>query len=322
MVLIALALVASAASSVSAWSFYQHRMVGAVAQHFLDPETVSVLNTLIADVGDIVNATTWADDVKSTAPYKWSASSHYIDYEDITPVDLNSTVTNVSCEPVFDEVSCPGGYCVTEAIKNYTNRADIHTGYSTALRGEAAKFLAHYVGDISQPLHTCGKLAGGNGWLVKWNGSLFEPAPYSKYRHNLHFIWDQFMIDADILLNYNNSIATYTQKIIDDITTGIWNPEYHKWTHCDTPFTTASGRVVRSACPDEWSADANEFNCATVWNRLGKNTNDTDVDLFTNGYYEANKEIARKQLAKAGLRLATILNSVIPNNGKLTRVNP
>ncbi|KAJ3311062.1 hypothetical protein HDU76_003214 [Blyttiomyces sp. JEL0837] len=297
-------------------------MVGQIASAFLDPETVSVLEVLLPEYnGTIVNATIWADQVKGTPLYKWSAGYHYVDFEDVTVKDLSENVTSSSCVMTIDEVSCPGGVCVTNAIYNYTERADVHGGWNVSERNEAVKFLTHYIGDITQPLHNCGKLLGGNGFLVKWNGSIFEPAPYSQYRHNLHFIWDQFMVEADIFLNYNNSFANYVNSIVSDIRTGIWKTEHHRWTHCENPVVTKSGRVVRPACPLEWAKDANDFNCDNVWNLLGSSNNDTSVDLFENGYYAANKDIARKQIAKAGLRLASVLNSVVPNNGKLTRVN-
>ncbi|KAJ3159844.1 hypothetical protein HK101_001011 [Irineochytrium annulatum] len=313
---VAIAALVAAPAAVSAWSSNEHQMIGTIAQHFLAAETVAQLNVLLPDfAGNLSAATIWADNVKGSPAYKWSASSHFIDADDVTPADA----ANVSCN-VDMARDCPDGYCVVGAIYNYTERADVHNNFSAADRAEAAHFLAHYIGDISQPLHNCKKLLGGNGWYVSWNGSAMEPPPYQKYKHNMHFIWDQFMVEADIQLNYNNSFDAYVLAIVNDLKTGIWKHEHHLWNTCTTPYVTASGRVIHSACPLEWSNDANDYNCDSVWENAGNGTA-ASADLFFNGYYEKNKDVARKQIAKAGLRLASVLNSVLPNNGKLTHVN-
>ncbi|KAI8610679.1 phospholipase C/P1 nuclease domain-containing protein, partial [Chytriomyces sp. MP71] len=193
-----------------------------------------------------------------------------------------------------DNVSCPDGLCVTTAIANYTNQADPANKLGDTARAEAILFLTHYIGDITQPLHNCGKLRGGNGELKT-----------SKFA--LHFIWDQFLIEADVLDNYGNSFPNYIQAIIKDITCGAYKDEAVSWLSCKTD----SGLVVSTVCPIEWSQEGNGFNCGSVWDNVGSidPLGQTD-DLYSNGYYAVNKEVARKQLAKAGLRLAFALNTL------------
>ncbi|KAJ3285728.1 hypothetical protein HDU79_007094, partial [Rhizoclosmatium sp. JEL0117] len=134
-----------------------------------------------------------------------------------------------------------------------------------------------------------------------------------KYRHNMHFIWDQFMIEADIQDNYGNSFDKYVASIIGDIMVGKYNSVASSWLTCQSPVKTDSGLVVKTVCPIEWSVEGNDLNCASVWDNTGSldPANPSD-DLYTNGYYAANKDIARLQLAKAGLRLAAALNTLVP----------
>jgi hypothetical protein len=52
-------------------------------------------------------------------------------------------------------VDCING-CVVSAIQNYTSRL-MHTD---AYKDESLKFLVHFIGDIHQPLHACGRDKG------------------------------------------------------------------------------------------------------------------------------------------------------------------
>ncbi|KAI8606981.1 S1/P1 nuclease-domain-containing protein, partial [Chytriomyces sp. MP71] len=328
-----------AATTVTAWSGPEHQAIGSIASAFLAPETQAALNQLLTTFtvdggssksktftfnGTVALMTTWADAVKNKGSIAYASTGgyHYIDYEDVTALDVkNKSATTTSCSTAINEVSCPEGVCITAAIANYTNRADVSNKFGDFARGEAILFLTHYLGDITQPLHNCGKLAGGNGYLVKWNGSLYEPPPYSSSKHNLHFIWDQFMIEADIQDNYSNSFPAYIKSIVNDITCGAYKDEAATWTQCKSPLQTDSGLVVKSVCPIEWSQEGNGFNCGSVWENTGSvDVNAQTDDLYTNGYHAKNKEVARKQLAKAGLRLAWALNTLAPASPKVAQI--
>lgn len=52
-------------------------------------------------------------------------------------------------------LDCKDG-CVVSAIQNYTSRL-LHTD---AFKDESLKFLVHFMGDIHQPLHACGRDKG------------------------------------------------------------------------------------------------------------------------------------------------------------------
>ncbi|KAJ3319231.1 hypothetical protein HDV06_006610, partial [Boothiomyces sp. JEL0866] len=164
-------LVLIAASSVFAWGNDGHSTVGNVAQNYLDkhaaayvaylfPEYGGVLGTynvsLSTAMGDIPN---WADMIKSNPVYKFAYNYHFSDSLDAPPKNCS----------YIDERDCPDNLCITGAIANYTRLAscDAYTGLpkNPALQKDAVRFLAHFAGDVTQPLHICNRSLGGN--LIK-----------------------------------------------------------------------------------------------------------------------------------------------------------
>ncbi|KAJ3413255.1 hypothetical protein HDV05_008241 [Chytridiales sp. JEL 0842] len=302
--------------SASAWFAAQHHLTGRIAQAFLHPETVQGLNELLSEFnGNASAATTWADDVRATPEYAWSSNAHFVNALVVPRNDTNATFPRPTCEVLLPR-DCPEGtVCVVRGVQNYTSRALPHDSHTKETRNEAIKFLLHFIGDGQQPLHNCAKLRGGNDWTVKWNGSELQPPPFNTSAYRLHFIWDGVMSDTDIQLNYNSSIDAYYNSIITDLTTGSYASESQSWISCPEPFLpdpSISTTPIPSVCPLAWANEATSFNCETVWENVGPNPDGSKADLFLNGYFEKNKEEVRKRIAVAGVRMAAILNAVVP----------
>lgn len=92
----------------------------------------------------------------------------FIDAEDTPPT---------SCSVDFNR-DCTTKGCSISAIQNYTSRVQDST-LSAADQTDALKFLIHFLGDITQPLHDEAEKVGGNGIKVTWNGKAT----------NLHHTW-------------------------------------------------------------------------------------------------------------------------------------
>lgn len=106
-------------------------------------------------------ASTWADEIKSGHKYDWAYRLHFID----GTVDSPSTPDPAGCSIDMDR-DCQGG-CVVSAIRNYTGR--IVNEKAIEDKREALYFLTHFIGDIHQPLHTCGIYRGGNDFRLAMN---------------------------------------------------------------------------------------------------------------------------------------------------------
>jgi hypothetical protein len=79
---------------------------------------------------------------------------------------------------------CPGGACVTAKIDEYAHRLKTEDYDTWGAAGDLA-FLIHFVGDVHQPLH-----AGGNGD----RGGTCQPVEVTPPEPNLHLAWDDAVV--------------------------------------------------------------------------------------------------------------------------------
>lgn len=135
----------------NAWGNQGHALVGQVAQEFLTARTKGILRHILPQYnGTLRYAANWADQIKSDkAKWSWAEVLHYVDTKD---------KPSQNCSYV-DERDCPDNKCIVGAIANYTGQAKCVDGRLNGSKQEiAVKFLTHFIGDITQPLHVCGRL--------------------------------------------------------------------------------------------------------------------------------------------------------------------
>lgn len=160
------------ASNAIAWGEDGHQVTGEIAWHYLTPEVRREVAALLQIKGEatLAEATTWADRIRSNDAYDWAAPLHYVSL----PKDWHDYDAKRDCPPTG---------CILSAL----------TQFETILRDDSAKpeqraeallFVAHFVGDLHQPLHT-GLAAdrGGNDIQVEFFG----------YATNLHALWDVYL---------------------------------------------------------------------------------------------------------------------------------
>ena len=144
-----------------------HNQIGFMAEQFLSPNSVSVLSHILEPQynGSIGRAAAWADAYAHTDEGRFSYQWHWIDAHDYPPE---------RCD-LFYHRDCAKGGCVVSAIENQTEIlrgciADVKAGSLThganLTCSYALKWVAHFMGDIAQPLHASGRAAGGNYYKV------------------------------------------------------------------------------------------------------------------------------------------------------------
>jgi hypothetical protein len=156
-----------------AWGHKGHRIIAAIAEDHLTPETRTALRKLTGS-DDIVQYATWADDIRHERPE--TAPWHYVDI----PGDSSR----------YDAPrDCPESDCIVAKIEEFSAILRDQR-QSTEDRQEAVMFLVHLVGDIHQPMHAMGDARGGNNVPdVEFGNAICGLHPCE-----LHSTWDSGLI--------------------------------------------------------------------------------------------------------------------------------
>jgi hypothetical protein len=271
-------------SSVLAWGSEGHSLIGGIAQEFLTTQAKDGLLELFPEAnGQLEQLTNWADKIKSNrAVYGWANGLHFVNPQD-NPSSL--------CKYV-DTRDCRDGNCIVGAIANFTEQS--RYGQPTPMRIVGLKFLSHFIGDLAQPLHACGRARGGNDVTVTFDGR----------KRKLHGVWDSDILLKRVRNDFKNSIQQYQSFLVEAIRKKAFQSVAPSWLSKSDVFArTANGN---SQAAIEWTDDSNGLNCKTVWSAY-----DVDPDQdFGEEYYLDNYRIVDVQLAKAGYRLAHHVNRI------------
>lgn len=163
-----------------------HRIAGQVADDLLCERA----RTSIADLGDgqdLGELGLWADRIRSDPAYADAAPWHYLNIAD------GESLADFDHPPEGD---------VLWAIHRFAERLRDPSN-SRSERGEALRFLVHFIVDIHQPLHIgLADDRGGNAIALSFRGE----------STNLHRLWDTHAIDWA-----NLSIAAYRRMVRRDV---------------------------------------------------------------------------------------------------------
>jgi len=263
-----------------------------LAANPIDPELVRFCTQGHDDL--MVDSSTWADDARrGERTGKW----HYMDI----PRQVTSGDLSAYCEPV-DTPANKGERkgCVMTAI---TYNRDILTDpkASSADRAKALRYLIHFVGDLHQPLHTTdNKDQGGNCDPV----ALMDSVTIS----NLHSVWDSGLL-GERLRKIGKTSVEYAAILNQRYSAqkAEWAPQnadVSKWvweSHAAGIATTYN--AIQPSIPLEASSaptDCNAENAKIYAMRV----------QLGEDYLDKAIPVIDQELAKAGYRLAAMLNAI------------
>jgi hypothetical protein len=175
--LVALALLLP--SSVRAWGNSGHDVICRIAWQETSADGRALVKQLlaVADEDGFARLCAWADTVRQVPGYGWTSPHHYVNVKRAQPLDPRT--------------DCPTDGCLLRAL-GQQGRIFGESPSASKIRGEALKFIAHYVGDLHQPLHVAYEEdAGGNGIAVR-----FCPRRCWSSVDNLHQVWDSGILEA------------------------------------------------------------------------------------------------------------------------------
>ena len=243
------------------WGFTGHRTIGEIAYNHLTPQAKQAVQELLGDQS-LADAATWADQVRNDPEYSGTASWHFIN----VPLGLSfdqfqQQVANTDKMNVYT--------ALLKEEKALTDPASTHEQKIAAL-----KFVAHFVGDIHQPMHVSrAEDKGGNTIQVQYDGQ----------GTNLHALWDTKLLEH-AGLNYQQLAEKYDQPTAAEI---------KKW---------------QSDAPILWAWESYQISTQVYEEIAAMKGNNID-----NAYYEAHIPVIESRIEKAGIRLAGVLNELFKN---------
>jgi hypothetical protein len=205
-----------------------------------------------------------------------------------------------SCKP--EAAFCPGNNCagrrIIETIGKLEQYAAMKKKSKQAKREEltALSVLVHLLGDIHQPLHTSENAdIGGNAVTITNRKQCFD-RDVNLIFCKLHSYWDTNLVQA--------AMGKQTEKALV--------LELAKMT-VDTGGDAESWIKESNALAKQKVRTYNGFTCTAFTPPdpvTGKKHVVPTKITITKGYDDAAKPIVKEQLAKAGQRLAAILNEI------------
>jgi hypothetical protein len=295
-----------------AWGCEGHQVVALLAEKHLTPHALAVAKKILAEspidpslsryckkggTDALADASTWPDDIRAMRPE--TAPWHYVD------IPLGTTRREVEkyCDPKES--------CVTRAITEQL--AILRSADSDPRkRADALRFLIHFVGDLHQPLHgVTNNDQGGNCVPVAFFDTLpqLRNPQTESYTPNLHGVWDTNILERAASGKTVDQVATeldesYRNKIVrwqsGKVDIDGWAWESYQLAVKNVYDKLPVRIPVETAQPVMSCADDNHVSARML--KLNEH--------LVEPYQKMAAAIVRARLARAGARLALLLNQL------------
>ena len=282
LLLASIAAIALAPSPAVAWGTEGHQVVALIARHYLTPKARQRVDAILATDHDTLTApdmasrATWADAWRRE--HKETEGWHYADIE-LTDGDL-AKACPVSRPSKTPASAGPSTDCIVTKLEQFSRELGARTT-SPGERLLAIKFVLHFVGDLHQPLHASDhEDRGGNCVTLALGGPRTV---------NLHSYWDTVVV---------GEINPDAKALAAELEQGITAKKRSAWS---------------GGTPASWARESFAIakgNVYTLRSPAGCDTGAAPIALPA-GYGAVARQVAGEQLAKAGFRLAQVLNSTL-----------
>ena len=305
-----------------AWGCEGHQVIALLAEKHLTPHALAMAEKILADgpvdpnlsryckqggSDPLADASTWPDDIRGQRPE--TAPWHYVDI----PLGTKRRDVEKYCDPKES--------CITRAIREQMTILSSTSGSAGGAaeadpikKANALRFLIHFVGDLHQPMHAAtNNDAGGNCVPV----AFFDTTPQLRnpknesYSPNLHAIWDVNILEratprktveevaAELNESFGRKIAAWQR--------GPANVVAWAWESHQAALKTAYGKLpvpIPVEPPQSVTSCADDNHVSARMLKLDEHLGEP--------YQNASAPIVRQSLAKAGARLALLLNELWP----------
>ncbi|OAP38449.1 hypothetical protein AU381_23060 [Sinorhizobium glycinis] len=260
--------------SAFAWGQEGHSIVAEIAQRRLTASAAEMVSTLLGSGVSLGSISTWADDVRGERPktYNW----HFV------PMPIGQSDYDPQRDCKLDPEK---GDCVIAEIARA--QKEMYCASEDLARTEALKFLVHFVGDLHQPSHTVLEDLGMNRHAVTTRiggetcGNACEFHRLKSEDENLHTVWDSTLIKRQVY-----SWGAYVDRL-----EASW-------------LKTADVTAEQAGNPASWAVETHKI-AQTVFAETPAN------HFLDDPYFDKQIPVIDKQLGRAGLRLARLLNEPV-----------
>ncbi len=278
------------ATRAAAWGPVGHETVAYIAEDNLTPAAKQKIDAILDQGDDLASISNWADEIRES--HKWTAQWHFIDL----PIRKDITVKD-------EEDYCPSSNCVVDQLQIFEGTLGDESKPKSK-RLEALKFVVHFMGDLHQPLHCADDNdRGGNEKLVRFKmpGRRGHGA-----KIKLHALWDHL-------------IETRTEEdpreLATELEKGITDEEKEEWTKsADSPSESAQpNHPARLGASQEadWAFESYTIAKTQIYPGFEPGPQDYTDNPLPSDYYSKMRPIVDRQLEKAGIRLAYVLNEIL-----------
>jgi nuclease S1 len=258
-------------TSALAWGGDGHRTVAAIAFKLLPPAKAAALDRLLrrSDVREgFIDAASYPDEVIRKHDHRGLFSPWH--YVD-WPVDAAEYPPSV-CAPD----------CILQELPKQIDI--VRTSSDLQARAVALAWVIHLIGDLHQPLHVADRGdRGGNDFHVRYrnratcSGGASEEHPA---KVELHSVWDTCIV---VEMEAGAEPADFADSLRGGLTTYRGDP-------------AATGDVM------DWAKEAHELAVTAAYKGL------QNGDDLEQPYISRSSKIIQKQLLRAGVRLAKVLD--------------
>lgn len=263
-----------------AWHDDGHRIVGEIADRHLSPKVRERVRELLAGMPDydtLATAATWPDQkAKLDETFAFAYTSHFVNVRgETSPRDLY-------------RICLAQSGCVATGILYYTDVLRSARA-SDEQKAEALRFVAHFVGDVHQPMHA-GHFEDKGGNDIK-DLRLLEYTK-AKERANLHALWD----GGIIAITLGRAGKTWNAWAIE-LGQQISPEQRQRWTAVDSVY--------------DWIEESRLFAAGNAYLQADGVHVVKSGDVLGEDWYERNQPIVEQRLQQAGIRLAVLLEGAL-----------
>lgn len=310
--MVGVAVVAAAATmtnTVGAYGESGHRIVGTLAEmHLQNTRALKEVRRILRPNETLADASYWPDRIKDplyedgdTALFRLNHPGHDTYHYANLPFQTDGYAPTVAGARPTDLVQT-----AREAIRV------LRTGKGSFTPREALRLLAHFTGDIHQPLHVGNAFVsaseplqfivptGATGWRTTLGGNALVYGP--EHRFNLHSYWDTHAVNITM---GREDAAVFAKRLFTEA-----KPE---------PGWAGTGAV--DGWPAQWATEGiGHAKQAHQGVRLVTYLGPDDAKRTAHrwlieqppGYDDLARRLTRDQLARAGYRLAQTLKAIWP----------